>query len=334
MADARASARPTVSLVVPVRNEEAHVQACLEAIRAQTYPPGLLEVIVVDGESTDATVAIVERVAASDASIKLLRNPQRSMPTGLNLGIRAATGEYVGVVSGHSVLQPDYVDRALSVMEATGAWAVGGRIIRRAEGPMQSAIALATASRIGVGDSAHNYAAQGGWVETVFPGFWRLQLFEHIGTFDPHMVANEDNEFSLRIRKAGGRIWYDPAIRVEYSPRETLGGVFTQYRRYGLGKMRVLRKHRGGLRWRHLVPAAWVAFLGFGAVLSLLVRPLLVAWLLGIAAYVAAIVATGVRLRRPGVAWWRITAALATLHIAYGIGTWQGLVTWWSTPRP
>ena len=316
-----------------MRNEEAHIQACLEGIRAQTYRPDLLEVIVVDGESTDATVAIVERLAASDKRIKVLTNPQRSMPTGLNLGIRASSGECIGVVSGHSVLQPDYVERALADIQATGAWAVGGRIVRRAEGEMQSAIALATASRIGVGDSAHNYAAKAGWVETVFPGFWRLELFEHIGLFDPDMVANEDNEFSLRIRKAGGRIWYDPAIRVEYAPRATLGALFTQYRRYGLGKVRVLRKHRGGLRWRHLVPAAWVAFLVLGAVLSVLVRPLLIPWLLGIAAYVAAVVAAGIRLRRLGVAWWRISAALATLHLAYGIGTWQGLVTWFSTPR-
>jgi GT2 family glycosyltransferase len=256
------------------------------------------------------------------------------MPTGLNQGISEATGEYVGVVSGHSVLQRDYVSRALSAMQASGAWAVGGRIVRRTHGPMQTAIALATSSRIGVGDSLHNYAARAGWVETVFPGFWRLELFEHIGLFDPDMVANEDNEFSLRIRKAGGRIWYDPAIRVEYSPRATLGGLFQQYRLYGLGKMRVLRKHRGGLRWRHLVPPAWVAFLVLGAGGSVLVRPLVAPWLLGVAAYAVAVAVAGLRLRRRDVQWWRITAALATLHLAYGIGTWHGLATWWSrAPR-
>jgi hypothetical protein len=199
---------------------------------------------------------------------------------------------------------------------------------------MQTAIALATSSRIGVGDSRHNYAARAGWVETVFPGFWRLELFEHIGLFDPDMVANEDNEFSLRIRRAGGSIWYDPGIRVEYSPRATLWGLFQQYRLYGLGKMRVLRKHRGGLRWRHLVPAAWVAILVLGAVASVLVRPLVVPWLFGVAAYAVAITIAGLRLGRPDVQWWRITAALATLHLAYGIGTWHGLATWWSrAPR-
>ena len=239
--------RPTVSLVLPIRNEEAHIAACFEGIREQTYPADLLELIVVDGESTDRTMAIVAKEAAGNSRVRLIPNPARTAPAGLNLGIEAATGEYVGVVSGHSVLSPDYVARALRASIATGAWSVGGTIVRRAESPMQRAIGLATSSRIGVGDSMHNYAARAGWVETVFPGFWRRELFDRVGQFDPAMIANEDNEFSLRIRKAGGRIWYDPEIRVEYVPRATLDGLFHQYRLYGLGKVRVLRKHGGGL---------------------------------------------------------------------------------------
>lgn len=322
--------RATVTLVVPVRNEAAHIGACLNGIRAQTYPPELLEVIVVDGESTDSTAELVARAVAADPRIRLLSNPRKTMPSGLNLGIENATGEYLGVVSGHSVLQRDYVSRAMAAMEATGAWAVGGRIVRVAQGPMQRAIAVATASPIGVGDSLHNYAERGGWVETVFPGFWRLELFEHVGLFDQDMVANEDNEFSLRIHQAGGRIWYDPAIRVEYSPRATLGALFRQYRLYGLGKMRVLRKHRGGLSWRHLVPAMWVAFLTLGAILSVLVPPPGIPFLLGVVSYLVVIVVAGIRLQRPDISWWHISAALATLHLAYGTGTWQGVATWWS----
>ncbi len=325
--------RPFVSLVLPIRNEGAHIGACLDGIRAQTYPAELIEVIVVDGGSTDATARIVEDAAAADPRIRLLRNPQRTMPTGLNQGIQAATGEYIGVVSGHSVLQHDYVERALRAIESTGAWAVGGRIVRRTHGPTQSAIAIATSSPIGVGDSRHNYAHRAGWVETVFPGFWRLELFEHIGLFDPEMVANEDNEFSLRIRKAGGQIWYDPSIRIEYYPRATLGGLFRQYRLYGIGKIRLLRKHAGGLRWRHLAPAAWVAFLALGPLLAVVARPFLLAWLLGIAVYLAVIGAAGIRLQRPGVPWWRIVLALVTLHLAYGIGSWLGLATWWPSRR-
>lgn len=326
--------QPIVSLVVPIRNEAEHIGACLRSVQAQTYPRDLIECIVVDGESSDDTVGIVERLMAEDDRIHLLVNRRRGMTPGLNMGIQAATGTFVGVVSGHAILPSDYVARSVDAIGRTGAWSVGGRIVRMAKAPMQRAIAIATASRIGVGDSAHNYALEAGWVETVFPGFWRRELFDRIGLFDPAMTANEDNELSLRIRKAGGRIWFDPEIRVDYVPRATLGELLRQYRSYGTGKMRVLRKHGGGLRWRHFVPAVWVAFLGLGALLSILIPSFILVWLLGLGLYAGILIIAGRRLRRDGARWWQVTAALAILHLAYGVGTWTGLATWWSaTPR-
>ena len=286
---------------------------------------------MVDGESTDTTVTVVREAAAADRRVRLISNPARSMPTGLNLGIGAATGEFIGVVSGHSVLPRDYLERVVEASIRTGAWSVGGSIVRQAETPLQRAIAIATASPIGVGDSAHNYASEAGWVDTVFPGFWRRDLFGRIGLFDPDMVANEDNELSLRIRRAGGQIWFDPDIRVGYVPRSTLGGLFHQYRSYGLGKMRVLRKHRGGLRLRNFVPAAWVAWLVAGAAVVAFVPAAGPIWMLGIAVYLASIVTAGLRLGKADAPGWLIAIALATIHLGYGLGTWQGLATWRST---
>lgn len=320
--------RPRVTLVVPVRNEEAHIARCIASITAQDYPAHLLEVLVVDGASTDATASQVRELAQGDPRVRLLDNPDRAMPIGLNLGIREASGDCIGVVSGHSILPPDYVTRSVAALEETGAWSVGGRIERRTKGAMHRAIGLATASRIGVGDSTHNYATAAGWAETVFPGFWRREAFDRVGSFDPAMISNEDNELSYRIRRAGGGIWYDPAIEVEYVPRGSLPALFQQYRRYGIGKMRVLRKHGAGLRWRHFVPAAWLAVLILGPVAMLLVPILGLAWLGVVLAYLLVILGAGLRLAEPGVAWWRIAAALLTLHVAYGIGTWQGVLTW------
>ena len=319
---------PRVSLIVPIRNEAKHIGDCIRGIQAQSYPAELLEIIVVDGASADDTVSIVERLATEDQRIRLLTNPDRAMPQGLNLGIQASKGVYVGVVSGHSVLPLDYVSLTVRILQETGSASVGGRIVRTATKPMQRAIAAATASRIGVGDSRHNYATEAGWVETVFPGFWPRDLFDRVGWFDPAMVANEDNELSLRIRKAGERIWYDPRIAVEYAPRASLRGLFHQYRRYGLGKMRVLRKHRGGLRWRHLAPAAWLGWVVLGGAVSLLVPIVAVAWWVLMATYVMTIVLASLRLQERGVPWWMIALALVTVHVAYGVGTWQGIATW------
>ena len=323
------SARRTVSLIIPVRNEAEHIERCLESVRSQTYPAELIEVIVVDGDSTDETRAIVRRVADHDPRIRLLDNPKRSGPHGLNIGLAAATGRYIGYIVGHSRIPPDYVLRVTETLEQTGAWCVGVRIVRIASTPMQRAIAVATASRIGVGDSRHNYSGHAGWAETAFPGFWPREVFDRVGPIDPAMVANEDNELSHRIRRAGGGVWYEPSIGVVYVPRASLGALFDQYRRYALGKVLVMRKHRGGLRWRHLIPPAWVAFLSGGVAVSVLWPPFVWAWLTGIATYVAAVAIASIRLQMAsGVGWHLIAAALATLHAAYGLGVWQGILGW------
>jgi GT2 family glycosyltransferase len=163
------------------------------------------------------------------------------------------------------------------------------------------------------------------WVETVFPGMWRRSLFEEIGAFDPEMVANEDNEFSYRIRRSGRRIWYDPSIVVEYVPRGSLRQLFGQYRNYGFGKIRVWRKHHGGLRWRHLVPATWLALVVVGGLLAWVLAPFRLVFLGLVVAYIAIIVGESVRLRRVGGSVSRIAAALMTLHLAYAVGSWKGL---------
>ena len=323
---------PAVTLIVPVLNEASDIAACLDAIRAQRYPRERLEVVVVDGESTDATVDIVRRAMAEDSRIRLLDNPERGMAHGLNVGIHAAGSEFVGAVSGHCALPDSYVRDVVGALERTGAWAVGGRIVRRGRSPLQRAIAAATSSPIGVGDSAHNYATSAGWVETVFPGFWRREVFDDVGLFDPTMIANEDNELSLRIRKAGGRIWYDPSIEIEYVPRDFLGPLFAQYRLYAKGKICVLRKHGGGLRWRHGVPGAFAAVVVAGAVTGARAPRLRVAWVSVIGAYAALVVIAGLRLSDRDVPWWQVARALVTLHVAYGIGTWQGLLQWLFVP--
>lgn len=317
---------PLVTLLVPIRNERPAIDACLGSIAAQDYPTGCLETIVIDGDSDDGTVEAVEAFVSGRAGFQLLSNPSRAMPHGLNIGIDASSGEYIGAVSGHSELPPDYVSRMVATMEKTGAWSAGVRIERIARSRLQRAIAIATASPIGVGDSRHNYGAEPGWVESAFPGFWRRETFSRVGPFDPDMLVNEDNELSYRIRKAGGRIWYDPSTSVEYVPRSTLSTLFTQYHNYARGKVRVLRKHRGGLRWRHAVPALWVAFFIAGGMGALIFTALLPWWLAGLGVYGVAVTGMSIRLASDDAPWWLIAAAIATLHLSYGTGLWRGLL--------
>lgn len=318
---------PSVTLILAVRNEEAHIARAVASVLAQDYPRDRLQVVLADGDSTDATIRVAQSVDA-DGRVEIIRNPRQAMPFGLNAAIDIASGQYIGSVIGHSTIPPDYVRRCVEVIERTGASAIGGRYVRRGTTPTQRAIAAVTSHPLGVGDSRHNYGDRAGWVETAFPGFWRRDIFERLGPFDPAMVVNEDNELALRIRRAGGRIWYEPSIGVEYAPRSSFAALFHQYRRYAVGKVAVFRKHRAGLAWRHLTPAGWMAWVIVGGSTVLAAPALTPIWLIGMAAYVSAVIAVSLRLAGPGIPWWRIASAFATLHAAYGIGLWQGVLRW------
>ena len=198
-----------MSLIVPVLNEEGTIAACLAALQEQTYPKDRLEIIVADGGSRDATRRIVSEMARADSRIRLVENPGRSTAAGLNVGINQTRGSIVGAISGHSVPSSEYVERAVEALERTGAWAVGGIIERAGRNPVQRAIARATASPFGVGNSTYNYAQTGMYVEGVFPGMWPRWVFDRVGLFDSTVPTNEDNELSHRILEAGGRIWLD-----------------------------------------------------------------------------------------------------------------------------
>jgi succinoglycan biosynthesis protein ExoA len=319
--------RPFVSLIVPLRNERDSIDECLESLTSQTYPHDRLEVIVVDGRSVDGTTEIVGAWSRKSPMVRMLDNPGQLMAEGLNIGIRTARGDVIGAVSGHSVPARDYVERAVAALRETGAWCVGARIERIATTPLQRAIARATASPFGVGDARHNYAQQAQWVETAFPGMWPRFVFDRIGMFDASLPSNEDNEFSYRIWQAGGSVWLDPSIVVRYCPRATLPELFSQYRKYALGKVRVFRKHPGAVRWRHLVPPfALAAALGttVTAIFVRRARP----WLSGaVSVYTTALLGAAARARRDGddPSPLLIGAAFATLHLAYGVGMWEGV---------
>lgn len=317
---------PTVALVVPVRNEADHIDACLEALSRQTYPRDRLTILVVDGQSDDDTRERVARWSERDARIGVRENPDRIMAVGLNIGIEASHSDIVGVIAGHSRVAGDYVERAVAALRRTEAWSVGGKVTRTAVTPVQRAIGRAASSPVGVGDSTYNYSSRAGWTDTAYPGMWPRWVFERIGLFDPAMLSNEDNELSTRILAAGGGIWYEPSIEVEHVARPTLSGAFHQYRRYARGKLAVFRKHRGALRPRHVVPPIWLAWLVGTAVAGVVVPAAWVALGASLAIYVAVLTAAASHRRRPGDPVLLTVVAFAAIHLGYGIGMWQSLL--------
>ncbi len=321
VAESHRSGRPTVTIVVAALNERRYIAACLDALLAQDYPAALLSVIVADGGSTDGTREIVNGYPPE--RVRMIDNPEHIAATAFNRGLRLAGGDVVGIMSAHGVPATDYVSQAIRALSDSGAWAVGGRINRVAASPVQRAIATVTSNPLGVGNAKHNYAEHPHLAETVFPGMWPRQVFDKVGWFDEELVRNQDDEFSFRIRQAGGTIWYDPAISVSYEPRDSLGGLFRQYREYGYWRVRVLQKHPGALQIRQLAPPIWVASVGAGTMGALIRRWPALFLVPSIGLYVPLQLLAARRAGRD-ISPVLVLAASATLHSAYGIGMLQG----------
>jgi succinoglycan biosynthesis protein ExoA len=325
MSSAESAANPTVSVVLPVRREGAEFATTLTRVLGQDYP-AITEVLVVDGMSDDGTRSVVRSMAERDRRVRLLDNPRRIVPTAMNVGIAAATGAIIVRVDGHTRIRPDYVSRCVAALRESRASCVGGRMDAVGETFVGRIVAAATSGPFGVGNSHFHYSDTARFTETVYLGAWPKETLVRAGGFDEEMVRDQDDELNYRLRKAGGSVWLDPAIRSEYTPRGSLVRLWSQYRQYGLWKVRVFQKHPSMLRWRHFVPAVFVLAAAAAAGLALTVP--WGWWLLagGTTIYLGA--AAVAAMATPAAPAERLVmpVVFATIHTAYGTGFLAGLV--------
>ena len=323
---------PLVTVIMPVRNEGRFIERTLGAILCQDYPHERLEVLVVDGDSSDETAAIASGLLEGSADLAraaVLPNPRRTAATAMNIGVREAKGDFVVRIDGHAVASPDYVSRCVELLQTTGYECVGGRVETVPTDARSRAISIAQSSTFGVGNVAWRTGrADGAFVDSLPFGAWPRRVFDEVGLFDEELVRNQDDELSFRIAQAGGRIWYDPSITAEYYSRATYSRAWQQYFEYGLYKIRVMQKRRAVAAGRHLVPGAFVAVVAAAAASTAATRRW--RWFLGaVAPYAAAnaVVSTSLALRHHARAR-DLALAFATLHFAYGSGTVAGLWRW------
>ncbi len=318
---------PLVSVIVAMRNEEAYIRKCLDSLAEQDYPADRLEVLVIDGRSTDGSRQIVSETGHRLLNLHLLDNEKRISPAAFNIGIKSAQGQVVTIISAHSYLAADYVSRCVEYLARTGADCVGGPIKTIGEHPTAKAIALAMSSPFGVGDAVFRYSQKERYVDTLAYGAYRRDVFERVGLFDEGMAGSEDDEFNYRLRRHGGKLFLTPAIRSFYYGRTSLRDLWTQYFRYGFGKVRVIQKHPTLAKVRHLIPAVFVASLVTTTALSLFNSLFALLLALILSSYVLVSLALSARIAsREG---WKylpfLPAAFACLHFAYGTGLLLGV---------
>lgn len=330
---------PLVSVIVPCFNEQSTIHLLLEAVCRQSFALQDIEVIIADGLSTDRTR---EEVAAFQAQhpeliIRLVDNPKRIIPAGLNQALAAAQGDYIIRLDAHSMPTQDYIARCIEGLEADKGENVGGvwEIKPRGSGLVERAIAIAASHPFGVGDARYRYTNQAGYVDTVPFGSFKRQTFVKFGMFDENLLTNEDYEFNARLRQNGARVWLNPGIRSVYFARPDLASLAKQYWRYGFWKWRMLKRYPQTLRWRQALPpifVAAVATLGilafFGPLARILFAALLVTYLLVILAGSLPAASRNGDIRLAGA----VTLAIAVMHFSWGAGFLWSLATPVSSP--
>jgi succinoglycan biosynthesis protein ExoA len=319
---------PTVSIIVPCRNERDHIETCIKSILCQKPPLGGFEIIVSDGMSDDGTRHMLERFEKMDPRMRIIDNPVGIVSTGLNKAIRIARGRIILRMDAHAEYAEDYVRQCVAVLKETGADNVGGACRPIGRGVVGEAIAAAFRCPLVAGGARGHDPDYEGVADTVFLGCWPREVFHRIGLFDEELVRNQDDEFNLRLTKAGGRVWQSSRIRCLYHSRDSLGALFLQYRQYGYWKVRVIQKNRALASIRHLVPGLFLMFLVLLSVTALLWPPMAWGWLLVVSWYVSLIgvasVHTAARNARQHLPI--LPLVISCYHFAYGYGFLRGVL--------
>jgi glycosyltransferase involved in cell wall biosynthesis len=297
-----------LSVVIPCRNEREHISGCVSALLSGTEQA--LEILVVDGQSTDGTLDVLTKMAAADQRVKVIENPRRITPVALNLGIRAASGDYITILGAHSRPAPDWAERNLvALREHPEAIAVGG--------------VVETIGSTSVGEAI----AQAGYADTVVFGAYRRAAFLRHGYFDEELATNQDDEYNLRLISRGERLYFDPTIRTQYFSRSTWRKALNQYWRYGRYKVDVFHKNGRLGSIRQIVPAMWVMFLFLASLTAPVWAAARVITLGVLAVYLSSGIYFQMRRRlytgTPAVFF---VPVCASLHLAYGSGTLWGAV--------
>jgi succinoglycan biosynthesis protein ExoA len=315
-------ALPSVSIVIPVRNEAGNISATLDSCLNQSYR-GDVEVVVADAMSDDGTYDIAIRYASTH-QVRVVDNPDRITPAGLNRAIEASIGDVIVRCDAHSVLPPRYIENAVRILTETEAGNVGG--VQKAVGTTatQRGIAAAMTNPLGVGDAKFHRGGSPGSVDTVYLGVFPRSLIEELGGYDESLIRNQDYELNVRIHDAGYAVWFDPTLEVEYTPRSSLRARWRQYNDYGRWKRQVVAKHPSSLKLRQAAPPLLVAGLSASAMsLATPLRKVGGSVLVGYAAALGiASVYEAAKRRDPSALL--AGPAIGVMHIAWGVGFLTG----------
>lgn len=318
-----------VSYVMPIFNEVHYVKAAVASVLAQQYD-GPVEIILALAPSADGTDAVVHGLAADDERIRVVENPERHIPVGLNLAIAQARYPVVVRIDAHTELPSGYTALGVAELERVGAANLGGVMYADGRPGFQAAVAKAYNSRLGLGGASyHADEAEPGPAESAYLGIMRTDAIRSIGGFDESVMRGEDWEMNFRLRQAGHLVWLDPRLKVTYRPRDNWRNLARQFFATGVWRAEIIRRHRGRNPLRFFAPPALVINLVVAAVVALLqisgggsggLSWLLSAVYLGPSAYALVLLAAMAMTSGSLLDRLRYAIVLKTMHLCWGAG--------------
>ena len=310
------SASPAISVILPVLNEEPHLEESVSAILSQDYQ-GIFEVILALGPSQDRTNEIANALVLRDNRVKLVANPTGKTAAGLNLAIAASQSSVIVRVDGHAKIPNNYLSLAIEILKETGAVNVGGVMAAEGISKFEKAVARAMRSPLGVGASRFHTGGESGEVDTVYLGAFRREAIVAAGGFDERYTRAQDWELNHRLRKNGGKIYFDPRLHVTYRPRPNLVKLAKQYFQYGTWRRVVSRSHSGTINLRYLAPPFALVGTLISLISGLLIHPILY---LPAVVYGGFVLLSSLLIAKSVSEYFSLLAIIPTMHFAWGAG--------------
>jgi len=318
---------PTVSVIVPCRNEKEYIEDCIKSIFNQIELSNKIEVIVVDGNSNDGTENILKNLLVEFPNLKVVNNPKQTTPFALNIGIMESNGDYICIFGAHAEYADDFLMNAIDLMNNhPEADCVGGPIISKGTNSFGIATALAMSNLIGVGNAKHRFPEYEGYAEMACFPIFRKAVFDKIGKYDGSLTRNQDDEFCFRLRRSGGKVFISPKVKSTYYVRNSITGLFKQYFQYGYWRVIVLRKHKSPISYRQFIPVIFYLFVAILVVISILLKNALIGLFIP-ALYLASIAGYSlVHLKKNNVKIvLLIIISIIILHFSYACGFMAGV---------
>ena len=307
---------PSVTVILPILNEEADLQNCISAILKQDYA-GEIEIILALGPSKDNTNQIARNLAAADKRIKLVNNPTGQTAKGLNLAIAESSFEIICRIDGHSEISNSYLKTAVSIMQEKGAVNVGGLMHADGQSGLQRTVAQAMRSKLGVGASKFHTGGKAGPSDTVYLGTFKKSAILAAGGFDERYIRAQDWELNHRMRAQGGLIWFDPRLVVTYRPRKSLSKLAKQYFQYGRWRRVISRQHPKTTNFRYLAPPVALVINLLSVVFGVLVAKI---FFLPVLIYMTILIIGGIIIGRNIADKLLMPIVFATMHLSWGAG--------------